>query len=264
MTNGSNAFIDVEQDGHVRTLTLSKPDRLNAIAPEDSEELGSALWQANTDPEVRVVILTGAGRGFCAGGDVKTMSSRNQPGKAPREVYSRGRRLINAFLSLEKPIIAKVNGPAVGLGATIALYCDMVVMADEAKIGDRHVNVGLVAGDGGAVVWPLHLGPARAKEYLMTGKLLTGKEAAQIGLVNRSVPLEELDDAASALAEELSALPPYAVRATKASVNRYLQWMTDHVLDASLSWEKISAMSQDHQEALRAREEGRPGVYEGT
>ena len=138
---------------------------------------------------------------------------------------------MGAFMAVETPIIAMVNGPAAGLGATIALYCDIVLMADEAMIGDRHVNVGLVAGDGGAVMWPLLVGPLRAKEMLMTGRMLTGTEAASMGLVNRSVPLERLRDVTMALANEIAAQPPYAARATKASVNRYVSWMNNLVLE---------------------------------
>ena len=255
--------IDVAYESNVAVLTFNRPDVLNAIAPETSQQLQGLLSKVDDDSDTSVVVLTGAGRAFCAGGDVKTMGERNEPGRIPDRVRPRGRHLVDTFLGVEKPLIAMVNGPAVGLGATIALLCDIVVMAQEAKIGDRHVNVGLVAGDGGAVVWPLLLGPHLAKEFLMTGRLLTGTEAAELRLVNRAVPLADLREETLKLAHEVAALPPYAVRGTKASVNRYVRWMSETVLDASITWEKISAMSLDHQEALRAFKERRAGNYIG-
>ena len=259
----STEQIDVSYDGDVVIVTLNRPERLNAIAPETSEQLRSVLLQLDDDDDNRVAILTGAGRGFCSGGDVKSMSTRHVVGVAPKRVYSQGRHLMNAFLSVETPIIAMVNGPAAGLGATLALYCDVVLMADEATIGDRHVNVGLVAGDGGAVMWPLLVGPLRAKEFMFTGKMLDGHQAADLGLVNRSIPLASLRKETLELAHEIAAQPPYALRATKASVNRFVSWMNNLVLEPSLAWEKISMMSEDHQEALAARAEKRPGVYRG-
>jgi enoyl-CoA hydratase len=259
----STEQIDVSYEGDVVVITINRPERLNAIAPETSQQLREVLLSIDDDEDCGVAVLTGAGRGFCSGGDVQSMTTRHVPGQAPKRVYSQGRHLINAFLSIEKPIIAMVNGPAAGLGATLALFCDMVIMADEASIGDRHVNVGLVAGDGGAVMWPLLVGPLRAKEYMITGKMLSGREAADLGLVNRSVPLEHLRDETLGLAREIAALPPYAVRATKTSVNRFVSWMNNLVLEPSLAWEKVSMMSQDHQEALAARRESRPGVYTG-
>jgi enoyl-CoA hydratase len=259
----STEHIEVSYERDVVVLTLNRPETLNAIAPDTSDQLRSVLLQLDDDEDSRVAVLTGAGRGFCSGGDVKSMPTRHRPGVAPKRVYSQGRHLIHAFMSVEKPIIAMVNGPAAGLGATLALFCDMVVMADEASIGDRHVNVGLVAGDGGAVMWPLLVGPLRAKELMITGRMLSGQEAAQMGLVNRSVPLERLREETFQLAHEIAALPPYAVRATKTSVNRFIAWMTNLVLEPSLAWEKISMMSHDHQEALAARREKRAGVYTG-
>lgn len=259
----STENIEVSNSDGITTIMLNRPDRLNALDPETHEQLRELLWEIDQDAMTKVVVLTGAGRGFCGGGDTKSMGTRHAPGQAPSHVYSMGRHLINAFNSVEKPIVAMVNGPAAGLGATIALFCDAVFMADDAVIGDRHVNVGLVAGDGGAVLWPLLVGPLLAKEMLMTGRMLTGTEAAAMGLVNRSVPGDRLADETYAFAAELASMPPYALRATKASVNRVVHWMTNLVLEPSLAWEKISMMSEDHQEALRAREEKRPGEYTG-
>ncbi|MBC2932091.1 enoyl-CoA hydratase/isomerase family protein [Nocardioides sp. zg-1228] len=258
----SDATVLHERLGQVSMITINRPERRNALDPATHLELRRALQEADLDPATRVIVLTGAGQGFCAGGDVKEMAGKDSYGSKDR-VLSVGRDLIDILLRLEKPIVAMVNGAAVGLGATIALMCDIVYMADDARIGDRHVNVGLVAGDGGAVVWPLLIGPGRAKEHLLTGRLIDGREAAAMGLVSRAVPAAELRAEVLALAEELAAQPPYALRATKASINKAIQATANQVLDLSLAYEHLSMRTADHQEALSARAEGRPGVYTG-
>lgn len=250
------------RDG-VSWVTLNRPDRLNAIDLGTHLLLKEVLEKADADPDTQVIVLTGTGRAFCAGGDVKGMQGKNSFGTSSVHVHSPGKHLIDAMVRLEKPIIAMVNGVAVGLGATIALMADIVIMAEDAKIGDRHVNVGLVAGDGGAVIWPLLIGVARAKEYLMTGRMLTGAQAADIGLVSRAVPRDRLEAEVLELAGELAALPPYAVRATKLSVNRILSATQAVALDVSLAYEHLSMKTQDHQEAIAAWQEGRQGVYTG-
>ena len=249
----------VERDGDLLWVTLNRPDKLNAVDGALHSELVSVLRAVEADDESKVVILTGAGRAFCAGGDVGGMDSESGSNLAsrPSEVHDEGRRLIDALLWVEKPLLAMVNGPAVGLGATLALFCDCVVAAEDARIGDRHVNVGLVAGDGGAVIWPALVGVARAKEMLMTGRLLSGTEAAAIGLVNRAVPAERLRDTTVELARELAAQPPFAVKATKAAINRGLRRSVEDVLDVSLAWERLSMLREDHREAARAFVESR-------
>jgi len=244
-------------------IMLNRPDRLNAIDLETHLLLEQTIVRADRDPANRVVVITGGGRGFCAGGDVTRMGSGGFGTDDRHAVMSPGRHLIDTIIATEKPFIAMVNGPAVGLGATIALFCDIVVMADEARIGDRHVNIGLVAGDGGAVIWPALIGIARAKELLMTGRLLDGKEAQRIGLVSRSVPLKDLAGTVRTIAEDLALLPPYALQATKASINKTLAASSGLVLDTSLAYEHLSMKTEDHQEALRARAEKRPGNYTG-
>lgn len=254
----------LSSEGRIGFVTLNRPERLNAINLSTHLLLAQRLREADSDPATRVVVITGAGRGFCSGGDVKDMVGNESFGVVGRSaVLSPGRDLIDTILRMEKPLIAMVNGVAVGLGATIALLADVVMMADEASIGDRHVSVGLVAGDGGAFIWPLLIGPSRAKEFLMTGRMIKGPDAERLGLISRSVPQAELRNTVLELAEELAALPPYAVQATKASVNRILSAGSGVVLDTSLAYEHLSMKTEDHQEALRARAEERPGVYFG-
>ncbi|MEH3033703.1 MAG: enoyl-CoA hydratase/isomerase family protein [Aeromicrobium erythreum] len=256
--------IRLEREGAVSIVTINRPHRRNAIDYDTNLLLAATLREADLDPQTRAIVLTGEGVGFCAGGDVKKMVGETSFGPKDRPyVYTPGRDLIKAFLRVEKPVIAMVNGAAAGLGATIALMSDIVVMADEARIGDVHVTVGLVAGDGGAAIWPLLIGPSRAKEYLLTGRMLSGQEAAAIGLVSASVPLTNLRKHVMELADELASLPPYAVMATKSAINRALEVAVTNVLDTSLAYEHLSMATQDHQRALAARSSGVPATYDG-
>ena len=255
--------VEVSYQDDVLWVTLNRPEVLNAVNDPLLRDLTSIVRGVAED-ESRVVILTGAGRGFCAGGDHGTLKDWSDEGLGATGAGARPEAsdLIDALLRLEKPIIAAVNGAAIGLGAVIALYCDYIVAAEDAKIGDRHASIGLVSGVDSAI-WTALVGPLLAKEFMMTGRLLSGTEAAGFGLVNRAVPAEELRAAATEHAKTLAALPPYAIRKTKASVNRYLRFMTDLILPVSYAWEQLSMVTQDHQEALLAFKEKRPGNYTG-
>lgn len=245
----------IEQRDRVVIITLNRPDRLNAVNAQMHDGFVDALRWAARDEESHAIVITGAGRAFCSGGDVKGMSESptgTNVEKKPWEVHLAGRHLVDQMLWTEKPIVAMVNGAAVGLGATIALLCDVVVASETARIGDRHVNVGLVAGDGGAVIWPLLVGLNKAKELLMTGDLIDGVEAARIGLVNHAVSPDDLQSFTMELADKLASLPPYALRATKASVNRQLRAQVESVLDVSLAWETLSALTDEHEHAAQA------------
>jgi enoyl-CoA hydratase len=237
----------VEHVDMVSTITFNRPAQLNALDPDTVEEFQTIVRRVDLEPSTRAIVLTGAGRAFTAGGDIRTFGSKHDP-----RVNRRGWHLVHRMLEIEKPIVAMVNGPAIGLGLTIALLCDSVVMADDATIGDPHVNLGLVAGDGAAVVLPVLIGPHRAKELLLTGKLITGTEAAAMGMINRAVPAAELSDVAYALAREYAAQPTYAARATKMAVNRYLRWMVEQTLDVSLAYEAISRELPEYPEAVEA------------
>ena len=237
----------VEHVDSISTITFNRPAQLNALDPDTVEEFQSVVRRVDLEPSTRAIVLTGAGRAFTAGGDVRSFGSKHDP-----RVNRRGWHLVHRMLEIEKPIVAMVNGPAIGLGLTIALLCDSVLMADDATIGDPHVNLGLVAGDGAAVVLPVLIGPHRAKELLLTGKLITGTEAAAMGMINRSVPAGELAAAAYGLAREFAAQPTYAARATKMAVNRYLRWMVEQTLDVSLAYEAISRELPEYPEAVEA------------
>jgi enoyl-CoA hydratase len=173
------------------------------------------------------------------------------------------KQLIWDLLDVEVPIVAAVNGPAMGLGASIALLCDVIFMADTAVIGDPHVRVGIVAGDGGAAIWPLAVGPARAKQYLLTGDPLTAAEAERIGLVNRVVPAADLDREAMAFAARLAAGAPLAVRYTKLAVNKLVKDALNVAFDTSTALELVTFQSEDHVEALAALREKRKPTFKG-
>jgi enoyl-CoA hydratase len=252
-------FIKVEKENRVATLTLNRPEALNAIMDEMHGELEDVFVDLARDDEANVIVVTGAGRAFCAGGDVKGM--KMDP--FARVAMAGARRLIHNMLDVEKPMIAALNGDAIGLGATIALFCDIIFAAENARIGDPHVRVGLVAGDGGAVIWPLLVGLAKAKEILLTGDLISATEAERIGLINRVVPIEELHSTAMALANRLASGPTWAIRWTKTALNKRLRDEVNLVFDLSISAERMTMATQDHREAVRAFSEKRAPQFKG-
>jgi enoyl-CoA hydratase len=175
-----------------------------------------------------------------------------------------GKQIVWNLLDVEVPIIAAVNGPAVGLGATLALLCDAIFMADEAKLSDPHVRVGIVAGDGGAVAWPLAVGPVVAKRYLLTGDSLTAADAQRLGLINDVVPADRLQEAALAFAERLALGAPLAVRYTKLAVNQLVKQAMTTAFDYSTALEVLTFASADHREALRAMSEKQEPRFSGS
>ena len=248
--------IKIEKADRVATVTLNRPDRLNAVNPALHHELMTIWNDLAEDREVNAIILTGAGRAFCAGGDVKGMASGSlasaSGSQAERITAAEGRRIVQNMLDVEQPIIGAINGDAVGLGATLALLCDIIVISEKARLADTHVKVGVVAGDGGAVIWPLLIGPARAKEFLMRGNFVTGAEAFRMGMVNYAVAPEEVMTKARELAQELADGPTYAIRWSKLAVNKWLKQQTNLILDASLAYEMVTFTTEDHREAARS------------
>jgi enoyl-CoA hydratase len=173
----------------------------------------------------------------------------------------RAKRIVYAILDLEKPLVCKLNGHAVGLGATVALLCDVIFASDTAKIGDPHVSVGLVAGDGGAFIWPQRIGYARAKEYLLTGELVPATKAEQIGLINQCLPAKELDAAVDAFCQRLLDGATNAIRWTKVTINLELKRIAHAVMDAGIAYEAVTVRSVDHQEAVEALQNKRLPVF---
>ncbi len=266
MNYDSYKHIKVERDSSIATLTLNEPDNRNAIHAQMHAELEQVWLDLAQDEQVNVIVLTGAGRFFSAGGDIKRMAARfgtEEGWRYSLEVPAATRRMFQNILEVPQPIIVAINGDAVGLGATLALFCDVSVISNTAKFGDTHVKVGLVAGDGGAVVWPLLVGPSRAKEFLMRGRLVNGEEAFALGLVNHCAPVDEVQSKARALADELAGLPPLAVRWSKLAVNKWLKHQLNLILDASVAYEMLSMNSKDHHEAAMAFIEKRAPKFKG-
>lgn len=256
--------IKVDKRDRIATVTLNRPESLNAINDALHHELITIWLDLADDEEVNAIVLTGAGKAFCAGGDVKGMATGTfLGGKGRLTTPAHGRRIIQNMLEVEQPIIAAVNGDAMGLGANLALLSDVIVASETARIADTHVKVGIVAGDSGAVIWPLLIGPARAKEFLMRGTMLTGSEAAKIGLVNYAVPGAEVPAKALEIARELADGPTWAIRWTKLSVNKWLKQQVNLILDASLAYEMVTFTTEDHREATRAFVEKRKPSFSG-
>lgn len=243
--------LDFHRDGEVLTLKLNRPESRNAVNAVMHDELSRVFREIARDRDTRVVVFTGAGSAFCAGGDIPWLESVGDA-DAYAEIFQAGHTIVQDMLNLPQPIVAMVNGHAMGLGATLALMADITVMAEHARIGDPHVNVGIVAGDGGAAMWPLLLGPNRAKEFLMTGKSITGSEAAQLGLVNHAVPLEHLEETAYSLARQLAAGPRLAIQWTKRSVNLFVSQVMNTVIAGSLALEGLTFHTADKRNAVRA------------
>jgi enoyl-CoA hydratase len=248
--------------GRVLEVTLNRPDKLNATDAVLHTELARVFTDITNDPDSDIVVLSGAGRAFSAGGDVAWMQEAIDEPHRFEQTMREARQIVFGLIDCEKPVIAKLNGHATGLGATIALFCDVIFAADHAKIGDPHVSIGFVAGDGGAVIWPQLIGYARAKEYLLTGDLMTAPQAAGMGLINYALPAAELDEKVNAFADKLAGGATKAIRWTKMSVNIGLRDLASKMMDASLAYEALSNISPDHAEAVRAFSEKRPPVFE--
>jgi enoyl-CoA hydratase len=262
----TNAVL-ARKEGHVLTVSLNRPAQRNAVNSDIHNGLRDIFALAAADDDVRAIVLRGEGKAFCAGGDVNTMEgSGNKDTPSPalrvRETLDAA-RMVEMILAVPQPTVCALQGFAMGLGATIALLCDVVVMAEDAQIADTHVNIGLVAGDGGAVIWPLLASLGAVKWCLMTGDRITGIEAARMGLVFRAVPAGELDAEAQKLATRLAGLAPLAVRGTKETLNRVIRDRMSLLLDTGLLLEGATMVSEDHKEAAQAFIAKRPAVFKG-
>ena len=236
----------VEVDGAIRTVVMNRPDALNAVDLRLHWALANVWRQIAADREARVVILTGAGRAFSAGGDLDWISTFVDDHAARDESLREGAEIIDELIRFPLPIVTAVNGPAVGLAFSIALLTDVVLVADDAHMADPHVSVGLVAADGGALTWPALTSLVRAKEYLFTGDRIPAEQAVQLGLANRVVPDGESVDAAIELAERMAKQPRQALRDTKRALNKQLERAVLEVLDFAVAAEAISSASDEH------------------
>lgn len=251
------------RDNGVAVVRLNRPERLNAINGRMHAEMATFSRDFANDRELRVLVLTGEGRAFSAGGD---FGSDDQIGSNPEgpTLMVEARQIVDHILECEKPIISAVNGYAMGLGANIALLCDVVVAGPNAVFADTHVKMGIGAGDGGQLIWPFLIGVNRAKYYLMTGERLTGREAFDMGLASFYVEDQEaLLPKALEIADALAAGPPQAIAASKMAVNAYLRSVSSMVMPICLKYEELTMHSEDHREAVRAFQEKRAPKFTG-
>lgn len=255
--------LKISQENRILTITLDRPEAKNAVNPAVHEELSRIFSDIDRDPGTDVVILTGANNAFCAGGDLEWLMDINGDPVATANSILNDRKIQNSLLDLEKPIIAKVTGPAVGVGCTLALFCDFIYATPDAKFADPHVSVGLVAGDGGAVIWPQLIGYARAKRYLLTGDFIDGATAAEYGLITEAVPKEELDATVDAMAKRMAEGAPYAIRWTKSSINAGLKLLANAIIDRSGAYENLTMLTEDHKTALLAFKNREKPVFKG-
>lgn len=260
MNDSSYEGLLVERrDSGVAIITMNRPEILNAISWPMHSALEQVFVDLDNDPRVKAIVLTGAGRGFCSGGDQNSLDDGLHTISPTRS----GRHLIRNMLELESPLIAAVNGVAVGLGATLALYCDVVFADPSARFADTHVTAGVVAGDGGAIMWPMLLGPVRAKHYLMTGDFISAQEAASAGMINKVIPEGKVLEHAIQYAEMLASGPRDAVIWTKYAVNKLIKEQVHLNLDTAAAHEMLTFNSPERKEAVTAFREKRKRFAEG-
>ena len=255
--------LQLDRVGDVLRVVIAHPNsELNSVDGLLHEELTRLFRELKREDQARAVLLTGRGRAFSAGGDFRWFPTLDDLEKLDH-LRRDAKQMIWDLLDVELPIVAALNGPAIGLGASLALLCDVIFMAETATIADPHVRVGIVAGDGGTAIWPLVLGPARAKQYLLTGDPVSAAEAFALGLVNRVVPAASLESEALAFAARLAEGAPLAVRYTKQAVNKLVKDALNTAFDTATALEIVTFQSEDHREALAALREKRKPVFKG-
>ncbi|AWT56454.1 enoyl-CoA hydratase/isomerase family protein [Mycolicibacterium smegmatis] len=244
--------LSVSTDGPVRIVTINRETDLNSVNEKLHWALANVWRQLAADKDARVVVLTGAGRAFSAGGDLGWITTFLDDPVARDESIREGAQIIEEMLRFPLPVIAAVNGAAVGLGCSIALLCDILLISEDAYLADPHVSVGLVAGDGGAALWPLLTPIMRSREFLYTGDRIDAGKAVELGLASRSVAPAELRSEAMTLAHRLGKQPVEALQGTKRVVNMYLSQVLSGPLQAGFAAEQVSMRSDDHRARLLA------------
>lgn len=261
-------FIQYEQTGSVVTLTMNEPERRNPLTGNTAvNDFLKAIDRIDNDRDVRAVILTGAGTAFSSGGDINDMkrqSAGDVPGMQIRQEYRIGiQRLPLALFNLEVPVIAAVNGAAIGAGLDLACMCDIRIASDTARFAESFVKLGIIPGDGGAWLLPRLIGLARASEISFTGEIIDARTALDWGLVSRVVPGDELLLTAHGIAEKIAANPPHAVRLTKRLLREAMHTRLDTLLEMAAAFQALSHQTDDHREAVLAFLEKRTPVFKG-
>jgi len=259
--------ITVERDGGVATVTLNRPDKLNALTAVMSDELIDAFTRAREDSDIRAVVVTGAGRGFCAGQDLSEFEAAYRSGQRPdiREHLARSyHRLIPLVVETRKPVIAAVNGVAAGAGVSLAAACDLRIASEDARFTQAFVKIGLVPDSGGTWLLPRVIGHARALELSMTGDVIDAAAALELGLVNRVIPTSGFDEEVAAYAARLSAMPTAAIGETKELLREALGLRLEDALEREAEAQGRMGQTDDHLEGVMAFAEKREPRFRGT
>jgi enoyl-CoA hydratase len=244
-------------DPGILLITLNRPDRYNATDETMHTEIAEVWADVATDPDTRVAVVTGAGRAFCAGGDVEMLERLAGSYERVASMLSEVTRMVLGMTDCEKPIVSAINGAAVGAGLAVALMADISVCAEDARLGDGHTRLGVAAGDHAAIVWPILAGMAKARYYLLTGEMITGAEADRIGLVSMAVPREEVLTRAMEIAGQLAAGPQTAIRWTKRALNQWVRH-AGPIFEQSTAMEMLSFLGPDVREGIAALRDKRP------
>jgi enoyl-CoA hydratase len=256
--------IEITRAGRVIVATIDRDgDPLNRIDEAVHDSLCALFTWLRTERSARAVLINARGDAFSAGGDFAWLPSLADPKRRER-LRLDARQLIWDLLDIHLPVVCAISGPAVGLGASIALLCDVIVMAESATLADPHVSIGLVAGDGGTISWPLAVGPAVAKRHLLTGDPISAAKAERLGLVTDVVEDDRLDEHSAALANRLADGAPLAIQHTKAAINSWIKQQAASAFDQAIAAETITLASNDHREALEAISDKRAPRFEGS
>ncbi len=241
----------VTADGAVRTVTLNRPQAKNVIDAPLHAQLLDVWHSLDRDVDARCVILTGAGETFSGGGDFGFLKAQHQSIQLRYAVSQQAGAILGAMINFRLPVVAAINGPAVGLGASLALCCDLVLMSDRSYLCDPHVSIGLTAADGGALLWPYMMSMIRAKEYIYTGTRIPAADAVDLGLANRVVPADTLMDEARALAAKLAAQPARALQTTKRAFSKHIAQAAIAIVDYGLAAEALELGADEHIDKVR-------------
>jgi len=255
-TSYQHLLIDL-QDG-IALVTMNRPESLNATNFQLHQELGRIWLDLADDPAVRVAVITGAGNAFSAGGDFEMIEGALGDPEIIARTIREASAIVYNLLNLDKPVVSAINGVAVGAGLAVALLADISIAAENARITDGHIRLGVAAGDHAAMIWPLLCGMARAKYYLLTCDFLDGKEAERIGLVSQAVPRDQLMPRAMEVARQLADGPQLAIRFTKRALNQWLRQAGHTSFDYSLLAEALGFFGEDVKEGLAAVRDKRP------
>ena len=271
MPEYQHIILEKDSSEHIARLTINRPNRRNALNDAATGEMGQAIDEVAADDDVRVLVITGAGQSFCAGADLAALKGGSEPGVLAsentddiRRGFQLGQRMILGLQRMEKPVIAMINGTAVGAGFDLACACDIRIASTKARFMVAYVRIGLFPGFGGTWLYPRTLGSmGKAAEMLFTGDVMEADEAYRLGFLNRLVDEDELESTTMEMARKIASGPPVAIRLSKLMLYKGLEFDLDTALKMAAAAETITLTSHDHEEGIQAMRESRKPNYEG-